>query len=238
MIRIFSWAGTGVPAERRREINSALGAALQRNPHHVDSMLLAIDSRIDAEQYKDVLQIIAEVLAVNPLESRAWAYRSVLAHLNGNATDEMLCREMALAWWPTNPDVDHLIGRKLSQKYRFQEGAGFQRQALAFDAKHLPSKVQLSQDLLRLGDELEGWRLAQEVFDADSYNVVAHNLTTLRDHLAKFRVLTGDGFAVHMDVRGRYLRCTRAPFVESSKRDTAEKIRSHVGQTHPGRDVS
>lgn len=178
-----------------------LRAALARNPNHLDSLLLAIDSHIDAERYAEARKLIGRTLAVNPLEPRAWAYRAVLAHLHSDLRDELLSRNMALAWWPTNPEVDHLIGRELSQKYRFREGATYQRQALAFDSQYLPAKVQLSQDLLRLGDEVEGWRLADEVFQADSYNVVAHNLTTLRDHLGKFRLLSADGFVVHMDAR-------------------------------------
>ncbi len=40
-------------------------------------------------------------------------------------------------------------------------------------AKYLPAKMQLAQDLLRLGQEEEGWRLADEVSRADGYNVVA-----------------------------------------------------------------
>ena len=60
---------------------------------------------------------------------------------------------MGLAWWAVNPEVDHLIGRKLSQKYRFAEGAEYQRQALKSDPQYLPAKIQLAQDLLRLGAE-------------------------------------------------------------------------------------
>ena len=82
----------------------------------------------------------------------------------------------ALAQWSTNPEVDHLIGRKLSQKYRFAEGAALQKQALGLDADYLPAKVQLCQDLLRLGEETEGWKLAAEIFSRDGYNVVAYNL--------------------------------------------------------------
>ena len=102
---------------------------------------------------------------------------------------------------PTNPEVDHLIGRKLSQKYRFAEGAAYQKQALAIDPDYLPAKVQLCQDLLRLGDEDEGWKLADEIFARDGYNVVAYNLVTLRDRLAGFRTLQDDGFLVRMDPR-------------------------------------
>ena len=48
-------------------------------------------------------------------------------------------RAAALQHWPTNPEVDHLIGKKLSQKYRFAEGEQYQRQALEFDPKYLPA---------------------------------------------------------------------------------------------------
>ena len=101
---------------------------------------------------------------MNPAEPRAWAYRAVLAHLDGKPDEEAAARKSALSRWAENPEVDHLIGRKLSQKYRFAEGAAAQKRALAMDPDYLPAKVQLCQDLLRLGDEEEGWKLADEIF--------------------------------------------------------------------------
>ena len=102
----------------------------------------------------------------------------------------------------SNPEVDHLIGRKLSQKYRFAEGAATQKQALAIDPDYQPAKIQLCQDLLRLGDETEGWKLAAEIFSKDGYNVVAYNLITLRDRLAGFRTpRRTTGFVVRMEAR-------------------------------------
>ena len=97
--------------------------------------------------------------------------------------------------------MDHLIGRKLSQKYRFAEGSALSKTG-ARDRRRLPpAKIQLCQDLLRLGDETEGWKLAAEIFSKDGYNVVAYNLVTLRDRLAGFRTLEDDGFVVRMDKR-------------------------------------
>ena len=57
-----------------------------------------------------------------------------------------------------NPEVDSFLGRKLSQ-VSLRRGAKYQRKALVADPSHLPSKLQLAQDLLRLGNEDEGWEL-------------------------------------------------------------------------------
>ena len=52
--------------------------------------------------------------------------------------------------------------------------------------------------MLRLGNE-EGWTLADDVYKEDGYNVVAYNLVTLGDRLARFSILERDGFVVRMD---------------------------------------
>ena len=179
---------------------AAIEKALEINPRHVDSLLLQVDRLIDAEQYGPAEETLKKVLDVNANHPSAWAYQAVLAHLNADEAAERRARDQALALWKTNPEVDHLIGRKLSQKYRFAEGAQYQRRALVFDADYRPAKMQLSQDLLRLGEE-EGWRLADEVAKQDAYDVVAFNLVTLEEQLAKFRTLGGDGLLVRMESR-------------------------------------
>jgi tetratricopeptide (TPR) repeat protein len=141
------------------------------------------------------------VASVNPHHPQAEAYHAVLAHLRNQPAEEKQHRQAALKFWPANPAVDHLIGKKLSQKYRFAEGAASQRQALQMDGRYLPAKMQLAQDLLRLGQEDEGWRLADEVSQADGYNVVAHNLIVLQESVAKFRTLEEEGIVARMEAR-------------------------------------
>jgi len=177
----------------------SLDAALHLNPNHVPSLLLLAEHQIDCEDYTAAGKLLDRVAAVNPWHSEAWAYRCVLAHLANDAKAVKQTRANALKHWPTNPVVDYLIGRKLSQKYRFAEGAAYQRQALKFNQKYLPAKIQLAQDLLRLGGDSEGWTLADEVYKADQYNVMAYNLVNLRDNMAKFKTLTADGLIIRMD---------------------------------------
>ena len=182
----------------RKQMLQHLNATLDKNTNHVGAMLLLVRHLIAGEDYEDAEKLLERAFQVNPWQPEAWAYRAVMAHLRSDAEGEKTARESALKFWQTNPEVDYLIGQNLSQKYRFAEGAAYQRRALAFNAEYTPSRIQLAEDLLRLGDEEEGWRLAEEAHKADEYDVTSFNLVTLKDKLAKFRTLTNADFIVRM----------------------------------------
>lgn len=178
-----------------------LQQAIEINPNHIPGLLMIAESHLSAERYDETETLLAKVLEINPHQPSAWAIRAVLAHLASDSAREEECREKALTHWKDNPEVDYLIGKHLARKYRFAEAATAQRRALKFNSDYLPAKMELSNNLLRLGKEEQGWQLAEEVFDADNYNVVAHNLSTLQEHMAKFRTLESDGFIVRMDAQ-------------------------------------
>jgi len=197
---LYGLARAFAPSDRQTMIK-LVNDALKVNKNHVEARLLLIDHFIDAEQYEAAKITIEEVLKINPRHPEVWAYQSVLAHLKNDATEEKRCREEALKLWKNNPKVDHLIGLKLSQKYRFAEGSEFQRQALKFDPEYLPAKMQLAQDFLRIGKTEEGWILADEVHRADEYDVTAFNLTTLKGVLDGYATLTNQYFIVRMPAK-------------------------------------
>jgi tetratricopeptide (TPR) repeat protein len=180
------------------KVSEMVDRVLAINPANVEILLLLADQQISAENYGKAIETLKKIGEVNPKLPKAWAYRAVIAHLQNLPQQEGEFRDRAFAGWVGNPEVDHLIGRELSEKYRFTEGETYQRRSLVYDENFLPAKIQLAHDLLRLGQELEGWKLADEVFDEDQYSVVAYNLVTLRDELAKFKTLERDGFIVRM----------------------------------------
>lgn len=185
----------------REEMAKSLEAALKINPRHLPSLLLLADHRIDAEDYEGADKALDEIRAVNPVHPEAWTYAAVIAHLRHDPVAEARARGAAREFWPSDPAVPHLLGRKLSQKYRFAEGAALQREALAFDPGFLPAKAQLASDLLRLGEDAAGWELIQEVHARDAYDVTAYNLVTLHDALEDFVTLTNEHFRVRMQSR-------------------------------------
>ena len=174
-------------------------AALKVNPNHIPSILFMVDGLVDAEQYDAASELLDRVHAIDSLEPEAFAYRAVIAHLTNDLRGEVIFRDKALARWATNPRIDHLIGRKLSQHYRFREGAAYQRKALALKADFAPAQRQLADDLLRLGEETEGWKVAHAAYDTDSYNVATYNLLELHDELVKFTTLQDDAFTLRME---------------------------------------
>lgn len=182
----------------RKQLVEHAERALAINPRHVRSLVLLAEHLIDAERREDAAAHLDRALAVNPRAPEAHALRAVLAHLVRDPVAAAAHRAAALASWRTNPNVDHLIGRKLSEQYQFADGAAAQRRALDFDSSFTPARVQLAQDLLRLGREEEGWELAAQSHAADAYNVEAFNLTTLHDQLARFTVVGSPNFRVRM----------------------------------------
>jgi Tfp pilus assembly protein PilF len=193
----YGLARAYAPSDRPRSIQS-IQAALKLNPRHAASLVLWAEFAVDSEDYSAADELLEKALAINPWLPEAWACRTVLRELQDDPRAAAQARANALHFWESNPNVDHLIGRKLSQNYRFKEGAACQRQALSFDPSFLPARLQLAQDLLRLGDEQEGWALAHEVHENDAYDVTAYNLATLHDTLAKFATLTNEHFIVRM----------------------------------------
>ena len=179
----------------------ALTLCLKSNHRHIGALLYQAENAIDAEQYDDATEKLDKVIAVNPKHPAVWAYRSIIAGLKNDQRHAIEYRAAALSTWKENPLVDHLIGRKLSQKYRFTEGAAHQQQALAFDEAYLPARVQLAQDFLRLGKEDEGWKLGEAAAKADAYDVHVFNLMQLRDALAKYTTLEDDSFIVRMEAK-------------------------------------
>ena len=192
----FGLAQAYAPGDRRHMLAS-LESALEINTNHVPALLLLAEHLVDGEEYEAARKTVDRALEVNSWHPIAWASRAILAYLANDSDAEKASREKGLKFWKTNPEVDHFIGRKLSQKYRFAEGANYQRAALKFDKAFVPAKIQLAQDLLRLGED-EGWKLCHEAHEEDGYDVTAYNLVTLQETLKEFATLTNDHFIVRM----------------------------------------
>ncbi|MDH4410203.1 MAG: peptidase MA family metallohydrolase [Verrucomicrobiales bacterium] len=168
-------------------------------PLHFGALLLQAESAINFEQYEAATELLNLVESVNPRHPEAHSYRAILAELERNDhTAFEQARGIALSVWRDNPEIDYLIGRVLSRKYRYEEGAQAQKRALAFDPGFLPAKLQLALDYLRLGRVDAAWPLAKEVAAADPYNVLAFNLEVLEKEIASFTSVKTPDFIIRL----------------------------------------
>ena len=175
------------------------GQALDRNERHIPTLLLMAGHLLEAEQYDLARETIGKILAINALQPDALALRSVIEQLQNQPDRAAADRAKALSTWSANPHVDYSIGQKLSRNYRFTDAAAAQRRALAFDAKFTPARIQLAQDLLRLGQTEEGWALVDQAHKEDTYDVEAFNLVSLHDRLATYTNVENEHFLIRMD---------------------------------------
>ncbi|MEC9080625.1 MAG: tetratricopeptide repeat protein [Verrucomicrobiota bacterium] len=180
------------------QMEEPLHTAMFINPDHVPSLLLQAHNQADAEQYDVANGILKAIFKVNPHHAESWALQAAIHNVRNEPEKAKAARASGLKFWKTNPLVDHEIGKKLSSKYLFAEGAEHQRQALQFSKDYIPAKTQLAQDLLRLGEEDEGWKLAAEAHEADGYDVTTFNLLTLYDSLKNYVTIERNGFLLRM----------------------------------------
>lgn len=208
----------------RQEMIQYADQALQANPTHIPSLLLLAEHLIDGESYDESRDLLQQVLDVNPVNPMAYALLSAIAYIQHDEDEGDRLRKKALATWNRNPQVDHTIGKLRSQRYLFKEGAFHQRMALLYDSELVPARIQLAQDLLRLGREDEGWELAFEAHEQDPYDIAAYNLVTLRDKLEEFETLETERFRLRMAPREAAIYGPRAlELLEQAYHDLSRK---------------
>jgi len=185
------------PSEREKALGF-VDTILASNKNHVASLLLRLEDAYDKDDWKNAEAFLERALAVNAKHPPSHTWKSVLALARFDHKTAEAARKRALELAPGDARIDHLIGRKISQKRRFTEGLKHQKLALELQPNDLNARAEMGQDLLRLGREDEAWEIIREVHERDKYNVVAYNLMILHDHLKHFETLETEHFIIRM----------------------------------------
>lgn len=200
-----------------------LQKALELNPKHIPSLLLEAQALIDRENYEQAQTVLNQVESINPSSSILWALRAAIAHLKNDHKNEAQYRSRALEKRHLNPNVDYTIGKNLSMHYRFAEGAKYQQRALTADPNFHPAQTQLAQDLLRLGNEAQGWEMVQQARRSDPFHVTNYNLQILKTELDKYTSIDIPGFILRMDKQEAELFADRVAETLTQARSTLVK---------------
>ena len=105
------------------------------------------------------------MLAVNPSEPRAWAYRAVLAHCETTRRGKGGPRRRRWRTGSRIPEVDHTHRPQAVAEVPVRRGGRLPAaRRWRSTRRTCPPRSSSRQDLLRLGEEEEGWKLADEIF--------------------------------------------------------------------------
>lgn len=186
---------------QRGAARERLESALMRAPLLPEARVLRARLSIDEEFYDAAAIDLETALGQVDDHPHARSLLAALAGLRGEHDEAEAERGRALDRHPADPRVDWWIGQVQARKYRFAEAAASQRRALELDPGFTPAKLELAQNLMRLGNEDEAWQWAQQAREEDPYSVVALNLTRLREVVDGFDEVVTEHFRVKMDPR-------------------------------------
>ncbi len=169
------------------------------NPRYPDAKAIEVERWLEAAETDPAKKIIEEMLTINPTDSRFLAYRAAAHFLDGNEVAMRETQEIALADKIAESSIVWRIpGDVAARRYRFKEAAAFYRKALEVNPADLEAELQLGFDLLRMGEEEEGRKILERVYEKDKYDVQLYNMLTLLDTLAKYDSITHGPFVLRL----------------------------------------
>ena len=176
---------------------------LEKNPNHVDSLLMMARHHLIAEfeDKSEVTKFIKRAEKVNGKDPRPNAMRAVMARLKADEAGAKKYRDLVMKERPKDPSIDYQIGQWMSSLMRFSEAVPYLRASLKIDPGYLPAKIALGQNLLRVGKEEEAWQVLESVHDSDQYNIAVYNLLALHDEIQDYQMINGKSFIVRMEAK-------------------------------------
>ncbi len=179
-----------------------LPEAMQRlraiNPHHPRARAIEVEQLLDGAKADEALGLIGEALEINPVSVRFRSLQAAAQFIKNDPESVERIQQEVLAFNPETSEPYRTAGRIASRQYRFQEGAAFQKAALAVDPNDYEARALYTLDLLRLGQEDIGTAELEAAFESDPFNVQLYNLITLMDTLKKFTTIDRGGFTLRL----------------------------------------
>lgn len=162
---------------------------LQRNPNHVDTMVLLATLETEAENGPAALEWVEKALAVNPNDVSALTLAAGLALQDGNLLHfgRMQSRVEELA--PGNADFWVELSLLAMRNRLYPQALDFARRAVAADPLSWEGWSELGMNQLRLGAIEEGRASLEKSFAGDPYNVWNKNTLDLLDSLVQYRTI-------------------------------------------------
>jgi hypothetical protein len=189
--RLHVLLGRAVEWTARTEALKSWRHALELDAKQLDARVALARYAFESED-ADLLNKELKTLPDWDAEVRAIRLAQTLSGGDAKVSRQLHTKASKQSW------VLHRAGLLLSGRYRFEQGAQLQREALTLDPELLSAKRALAEDLLRAAKNEEAWPLLEEVHTLDGYDVTAYNLLELRDRIAAFKKIETQHFEIWM----------------------------------------
>ncbi len=169
-----------------------LEAARRIAPEDPDVWLLVAERGLASEDPAGAAEALDHVARSRPGSLDEVALRAAVAYAQHQPPAVEAAVAEAQRRQPGSGLVYRRLGEEAARSYRFDEAAGYARQALAADADDIQAHADLGLYLLRTGDEKTARTELETAFKLDDHIRVTFNLLKMLDSLDKF-VVVPDG---------------------------------------------
>ena len=172
----------------------AFAEARRLAPEYPDVWLLAAERALGSDDVAAAQSALEHLERVKPgtVEASAWRAAVAYAERQPDAVNAAIARVHEID--ATSALGYRRAGQEAARKYRFDDAAGYARQAVAIDPEDAGAQSELGLYLLRTGDEASARTALEHAWALDKSNVITKNLLEMLDQLETFTVVPDGEF--------------------------------------------
>jgi tetratricopeptide (TPR) repeat protein len=163
------------------QAEKAVEQALKINPNLTLGRELKAAMLTMEEQHEAAREQLEAVLAVNPNRLSALALLAAHHEALGQAAERDRAIQRALDLNPRYADLYTTLGHAAERRRQFPIAVRWARKAIELDAEDWEGHYVAGTNLLRIGEEKQGYRLLERAFQLNKFNVWAYNLLNVLD---------------------------------------------------------
>ncbi len=177
-------AGLAIVALRNgkfKPAEAAIATALKINPSLPVARALRAALLTMEERHAEARQQLEAVLAVNPHHLDALSLLAAHHEALGKTAERDKVARRVLALNPRHADLYTTLARAGERRRQFPLAVQWARKAIALDGEYWEGYYLAGMNLLRIGEEREGYRLLDRAFKLNSFNIWAYNMLNVLD---------------------------------------------------------
>jgi tetratricopeptide (TPR) repeat protein len=198
--------------------------ALRVNPRYGPAHVLLADLNISDERFADAKDAARKAVAENPRDEDALARLAASCRLLVDPAGAAAAEAVATAGNPHPATFYAALGERLADRRKYPGAERAFLLAMNADPRRADAPIGLGMLYMQIGRETEARSLFNATFDADPFNVRAHNQMEVLKHMSAYSPVATEHFSVLVEPKqdallGKYMsRYLESIYPELTKR--------------------